>query len=375
MIIQSTNNLHLNSPKTFLSTGIAAGATTSPVKNTAGLSTGWGVQIGEVGEEQTEVLIGTNASGTSITHPASAFEHPADTPVYFVKYNQVVFERSTTGTAGTASPMTDGTITYQADRLLTQFDDTSGSASYAYRTYFRNSSSGVTTTESDWITSAGFTFYSLAKLRERTKGKLWNSNFIIDDQIDEWTNEWKETLRREAISVNEDYSLGTVNVGFGTDGLGTITSSDYKGIIQRMWITYNGVGTYRAHKMDITDFLPDQDFSSVNPYYAMRGDTVFLVKPEESGGTAHIVYPTLEVPMDSDTDEVPVYMRDYTKSFVDYNLIQAQYKDGKISLSEKINLEGALKATFKTDITPRQRSEPTYVDLVEPISGEDYSEW
>lgn len=375
MIIQATNNLHLNAPKTYLSTGIAAGATTSPVKNTTGLTTSWGIQIGEIGEEQSEVLIGTNASGTSITHPATSFEHPADTPVYFTKYNQVVFERSTAGTSGTATPMTSGTITYQADRLVTEFDDTSGSASYAYRTYFRNSTLNVTTIESDWITSAGFAFYSLAKLRERTKGKLWNANFVTDDQIDEWSNEWKETLRREAIAVNEDYSLGTVNVAFGTDGLGTITASDYKGMIQRLWVTYDGVGTYRAHKMDITSFLPDQTFSSVNPYYALRGDSVFLIKPEESGGTAHIVYPTLEVPMDSDTDELPVYMRDYTKSFVDYNLIQAQYKDGKISLTEKISLENALKSNFKSDITPRKRNEPTYVELVENISGEDYSQW
>lgn len=377
MIIQSRNILAEQpiTPVTYLTNNESAGTNVLRWANPNGFNTSWAIQVGKTGEEQTEVVVlgASTPSGTAGTLTANTlYEHPANTPIYGIKFNQIVFERSTAGTSGTATPMTNGTITYQPDKAVTIFDDTSGSTSYAYRTYFRNSVLAVNSTESDWITSEGFTFYSLARIRERVKNKLWNANFVTDEMIDEWTNEWKETLRREAIAVNEDYSLGTVAVAFGTSGLGTITSSDYKGMVQRMWITYDSAGTYKAVKMDLNNFYPSEDFSKENPYYAMQGDSVILVKPEEEGGTAHIVYPTLEVPLDSDTEEVPVYMRDHTKSFVDYGLIQAQYKDGKISLNDKIILENALKATFKQDIAPRKRTGPTTVNIVDSVSSEDY---
>src|SRR3990167_8994521 len=216
MIIKTENNLAVGASKTFLTSLEAAGTTVLRVRNTTSMTTSWAVQIGEIGEEQTEIVIGTAPNIGTINCPTTNFEHPADTPIYFIKYNQVVFERSTNGTAGTATPMTSGTITYQADSQRTIFDDTSGSSTYGYRTYYRNSGLAVTTTESDWITSAGYAFYSLAKLRERVKDKLWNANFINDDAIiDDWINEYKEQLNQEVISVNEDYALGTVQVAFG----------------------------------------------------------------------------------------------------------------------------------------------------------------
>jgi len=167
MIIRAQNTLGEDSPKTYLMNTEVAGTTIFRLRNTNGFGSSWGVQIGNTGEEQTEVLIlsGNPGAGTlGTTTAASRFEHPSDTPVYAIKYNQVVFERSTDGTTGTAAPMTDGTITYQADSLFTLFDDTSGSSTYGYRTYFRNSVLGVNTTESDWWTSAGLSFYSLGKL-------------------------------------------------------------------------------------------------------------------------------------------------------------------------------------------------------------------
>ena len=202
MIIRNENNLHINAPKTYLLNTEVAGTTVFRLRNTSGFGSSWAVQIGEVGEEQTETLILSGnppAAGTlGTTTVASGFEHPADTPIYAIKYNQVVFERSTAGTSGTATSMTDGTITYQpafwdqdTQKSYTVFDDTSGSVSYAYRTLFRNSVLAVNTTESDWIVVTP-TFYSVAVIRERTKGKLWNADFLQDSVIDSWTNEFKD---------------------------------------------------------------------------------------------------------------------------------------------------------------------------------------
>lgn len=374
MIIKATNNLHVDVPKTYLMNVEAAGTTVFRLRNTTGFGSSWAIQIGETGEEQTEVLLISGnppAVGTlGTTTASSTFEHSTDTPVYAIKYNQVVFERSTAGTTGTATPMTNGTITYQADHTFTQFDDTSGSSTYGYRTYFLNSVLNVTTTESDWITSAGFSFYSLAKLRERTKNKLWNADFLSDGVIDDWSNEFKDKLMNAAIQANEDYSLGTVDVGFGTAGLGTITTGDFKQP-RRLWVTYNGNDFYQSTKMDANDDFPDRVYLSTHPYHYWFGNDVFQVSPAESGGTARIMFYRMGTPMQNDTDELPRFMRGYTDGFVEYNLLQAQYKDSKISMSEKKIAEQTLIRDFVDQLAPRDKSGAEYVDIVDPISSYD----
>lgn len=375
MLIQSTNNLQVNSVKTYLTNLEVSGTNVLRWKNPAGFAASWAVQIGETGEEQTEVvLLGTaTPSGTAGTLTANTlYEHPADTPLYAIKYNQVVFERSTAGTAGTATPMTGGTITYQADHQFTQFDDTSGSITYAYRTYFRSSVLAVTTTESDWLTSSGFSFYSLARLRDRTKKKLWDAGYIKEDStIDDWHNEWKDEMSNTVIALNEDYALGTVDVAFGTAGLGTITTADYKNP-RRFWVTTNGLDYYQSTKMSINDFVPNQVFSATHPYHAWQGDTVFQVKPDATAGTARLVFYRFGTTMVNDTDELPQPFRSYTKSFVDYAVGQALFKDGKLdAYDRKMGEARVSKQEFVTQMTPRDLSGPTWIDVVEPISADD----
>ena len=375
MIIPTRNTLHLDAPKTYLMNTEVGGTTVFRMRNTSGFGSSWAIQVGETGHEQTEVLLLSGnppAAGTLGTSTAaSIFEHPADTPVYAIKFNQIVFERSTTGTAGTATPMTNGTLTYQADRDITQFDDTTGSASYAYRTYFRNSVLGANSTESDWITSAGFSFYSLASIRDRIKDKLWDSTYIKEDEtIDNWINEWLFEMRNSAIAVNEDYALGTVDVGFGTEGLGTVTTADFKQI-RRVDITYNGADYFLATKFNVNDYLPDEQFSSVHPYLHWRGDTIFRTRPAENGGTARMTFYRIGTTMVNDTDELEIPMRGYTKSFVDYGLAQAFLKDGKTTeYRDKLTEAAAAKTQFTQELSPRIKT-ATSIDVIEPINSWD----
>ena len=371
MIIQSRNLLTENAPKTFLSSGVAVSGTTYPVRNTTGFTTSWAVQIGETGHEQTEVVVGTVTNAGTITGVACNYAHPADAPIYGIKFNQVVFERSITGTVGTASPMTSGTVSYAADSFVTQFDDTSGSSTYAYRTYFRNPILGVNSIESDWITSAGFSFYSLGKLRERVKEKLWSSTYLSDPMVDNWINEWKDELVTAAISTNEDYSMGTVDIGFGTAGLGTVTTADFNQI-RRFEVTYNGSDFYLSTRKTVNDFLPNQTFSSVHPYHNWVGDTIFQVRPAENGGTARISFYRFGTTMVNDTDELPLPLRPYTKSFIDYVLAQAYLKDNKRDFfGDMMGVANAAKAVFANQLSPRDKSGPQVIDLVEMISSED----
>ena len=370
-----------NVPKTNLAVGQAAAVGTIYLKNVNGFQANWGIQIGDLGQDQSEIVLANASapSGTQIVLAANTvYEHPADTPVYAIKWNQVVFEKSSAGTAGTATPMTDGTLTITPDTWdfsnqvsFTQFDDTSAASTDAYRTRFRNSALAVQTDQSNWLTPTGFTFYSLARIRDRVKDKMWNSSFVSSEQIDDWVNEWKDEMVNALVSVNEDYALGTVDVGFGTDGLGTVTTADFKDV-RRVWVTTNSADYYQSTKMNINDFLPGQIFSSVHPYHSWQGDTILQVKPSDTAGTARLVFYRFGTTMVNDTDELPQPLKPYTKSFVDYPLAQAYLKDGKRQeYQDKLNEAFAARGNFVSEISGRDKSGPRYMDIVEATSGDD----
>lgn len=372
MIISSVNNLDVNAPVTYLSNAEVAGTTVVRVKNSTGLTTSWAVQLGKTGEQFTEVVIGTPTNIGTLGVATTNFAHPSNTPVYFTKFNQVVFERSTAGTAGTASPITAGTIGYQADSQYTIFDDTSGTPAYAYKTYFRSSVLAVNSIESDWITSTGFDFYSLAAIRQRVKDKLWISSFVTDSQVDSWINEHLETMSNKAIRVNEDYLIGTAAVGFGTNELGTITDTRFKQL-RRVWVTYDGNSNFQATKMAINEYQPDEQFTTTRPYFYQQGDTVFGIRPANNGGTATLAYYQNASILQNDTDTLPISMRAYSKSFVNYSLAQALFKDGKSQeAGAKLGEVDADVQTFLTEIAPRAKTGPTYIRIKEVTTGEDW---
>jgi hypothetical protein len=372
MIIKVKNNLDIKAQYSFLSNSEVSAVSTLRVRNINQFYNQWAIQIGKTGEEKTEIrVINATPSGTSLAiSAATSYDHPEDTPVYSIKFDQIVFERSTVGTAGTATPI--GTVSITPDSDYTQFDDTTGAAAYAYKTYFQNSVSNVMSSESDWLTSAGFSFYSKAKLKERVKGKLLDSGYIKDDSvIDDWLNEWLEVLNNEAIKVNKSYGMGTVDVAFGTTGLGTISSNDFISL-KNMWITYNGNDFYAATQTDMNQIYPNQTFNETHPYFSWRGDSVFKINPEETGGTARIHYYNIRTLLVDDTDELPVLMRPYTRSFVDYALSEALYQDTKEARADRysIRAEGD-KKNFVSQITPRNNTGIQMIQIDTITSSED----
>jgi len=372
MIIKVKNNLDIKAQYSFLSNSEASAVSTLRVRNINQFYDDWAIQIGKTGEEKTEIrLINAAPSGTSLSiSAATSFDHPEDTPVYSIKFDQIVFERSTIGTAGTATPI--GTVSITPDSDYTQYDDTTGASTYAYRTYFQNSVSGVLSSESDWLTSSGFSFYSKAKLKDRVKGKLLDSGYIKDDSvIDDWLNEWLEVLNNVAIQVDKSYGLGTVDVSFGTSGLGTITSADFISL-KNMWITNNGSDFYVAAQIDMNQIYPNQTFNETHPYFSWRGDNVFKINPEETGGTARLHYYNIRTRLVDDTDELPVVMRPYTRSFVDYALSEALYQDTKEARADRYSMRAeADKKTFLSQITPRNNTGIQMIQMDSDINSSD----
>lgn len=375
MIIKARNLLDQQASYSFLSNGEAAGGTALRVKNINSFAPSWAVQVGKTGEETTEIVkLGTaTVSGTAINSIGTLrYSHPSDTPVYAIKYDQFIFKVSTSGTAGSATAITDGTVNITADSDYTQFDHTTGLSTYAYKVSYFNSVLADESTDSDWITPGGFTFYSLAKIRQRSKSKLFDYSYITDDEtFDDWTNEWLEKLNNGANKVNKDYGLGTVDVAFGTAGLGTITSSDFVEI-RKIEVTYNGANYKTASKIELTDFADNDTFSSEIPYYYYKGDNVIGVKPEEGGGTARIVYSSTRTALTNDADELPVVMRPYSKSFVNYNVAQAYYVDGKVNEGDRyMAMAEKDRLDFINEITPRSKTGVQTIKTIESIDGED----
>lgn len=374
MIIKVQNNLTNQALNTFLSNGEASGTAVLRVKNVNGFAANLAIQVGNTGEEKSEVKVISTVGTVLNTSANLSYDHPADTPVYGIKYDQIVFSKSSDGTAGTATEITNGTVSITPDSTFTQFDDTSGAATDAYRTYFKNSVSAVTSSESDWLTSAGFDFYSKAKIRQRTKDKLRTQGLIkSDDVIDDWMNEWLEGLDNSAIKVNKSYSLGTANVSFGTDGLGTVTSSDFKSL-KRVWLDYDGVNKYRATDLDVSRINPNEIFVNTHPYYSWRGNNVFEISPPGSGGTAEIMYSKRTTVLDDDTDTLPLFMRSYTSGFVNYCVSEAYYSDKQTDLGDRfLSKAEASKNNFISEITPRDQTGVRTISMTNAVYGEDES--
>lgn len=378
MIIKCVNFLDQMAQSTFLSQQASTGTGTLSVQNSNPFSAQWAIQIGQTGEAQTEIVLldSSTPSGTTlVTAGTRQFVHPTDTPVYAIKFDKIIWKRSTSGTSGSATAFATTNIT--PSNQYTVYDDTTGLSTYAYKTAFYSSGLALTSAESDWITPSGYSFYSLASLRQRVKNKLFSTAFIGgDDVIDSWINEYLEIMTNAAIDVNEDYNLGSTNISFsGTNELGTITATDFKQM-RRVWFTSDGATYVQAQKMNSISPAPGQVYSASMPYFFMLGDNVMSRWPHETSGTAACLYYKLNPVLDSDADELPISMQGYTKGFVDYALAQAKNKDGRPNEASVLESTAfSMVERFKKEITPRNKTGQSTIQIVESVDQGDVGDF
>jgi hypothetical protein len=371
MILKVQNNLDQQALYSYSSVNILSGGTLAPVKNINAFTAEHAVQIGKTGEEQAEiVLISSGApSGTALNLAGTLrFDHAIDTPIYDVNYNQIIFKRSTDGTVGTATAI--ATVSITPDSQYTEYDDAGGVSTYAYQTRFRNSATGSESSDSDWFIPGGPTFYSKAKMRQRIKDRLYNSEYIkSDDVIDDWINEWMEEMNNAAVKVNSGYLLGTTTIAIGTSGLGTITASDFM-YPEKIEVTTDGTNYTQTTKTTMTRYDDNTNFSASYPYHSWQGDNLIQFLPKTIGGTARIVYSKGQAILDSETDELPYPMRRYTRGFVEYGLYCAYDNDEKADTSDRhYGKAQKIKADFINEITPRDRTGIQLMNMDEPITG------
>lgn len=364
---------------TYAAASVSAGATQIPVKNIGGFTASWAVQFGQTGEEIAEImLISGNPSGTvlnfgtSPSHPSGTilYGHAQDTPIYQIHYDQIVFSRSVSGSAGPFSAL--ATVNIQPNSLYTQYDDTTGAATYAYYAQYYNSVTGDISGSSSVFVPGGPTYFSLQKMRQRTKDKLYSAGYIRDDSvITDWINEWMELMTNAAIKVNQGYMIGTNIYGFGTAGLGTITDSYFKQAV-KMEVTYDGVSFIPSTEIAIRDFTESDYFGVTTPRHAWVGENVFEILPHNQMGSVKITYSQRFTPLINDSDEPPLTLKAYTTSCTEYCLSIAYGLDQKDAESQQHYQQfGQGMQNFIAEITPRDQTSAKYIDIGEGISGMD----
>jgi hypothetical protein len=379
MLINLSNQLTVQQgvQTTYVATAVSAGGTSSPVKNIAGLTASWACQLGQTGEEMAEIMLISGAPsgtilnfGTSPSHTAGTllFGHAQDTPIYQIHYDQFVLNRSTTGTGGAFSAI--ATVSITPDSLYTQYNDTTGAAGYAYYAQYYNSVTGDLSGSSSAFIPGGPTYYSLQKLRQRTKDKLFSAGYIRDDSvITDWINEWVELMTNSAIKVNQNYMLGTSAYGFGTSGLGTISDITFKQPI-KVEVSYDGVTFIPSRKIEVRSFS-EMDYFAINaPRHAWLGETAFEILPHTQNGTAKITYSTRFTPLVNDSDELTQTLKAYTTACTEYCLSVAYGLDQKDAESQQhYQIFDREKGNFIAEITPRDLTGAETIDISESISG------
>lgn len=375
MFIRIKNTLADNSPKSNLSSAIQAGATSIPVKNINDFQINYYTQLGLTGEERSEIVqvAGTPTGGT-FASGATRFPHPTDTPAFAIKYNQIIIKRSTTGTAGSATAY--GTVTITPDQTFTQFEDTTASTGYAYKTQFYNSYLDVSSAESNWITTSGYGPYTRGGLRDAVRRRIKNIPGILDDDINLFLNEYMEMMRSAAVQINEDYGLGTLNIEVGAGTQEYVVTDPLHRSPARVWMIADG-GTVPYRPIYTAEINPGMDYSW-DPRFYLPGDGVIGVLPVPSqGGTLQIIQNEIDSRLDSDDQELPQPMKPYTTGFIDYATSLCYRQDGKDNLADsKERLAMSKIDLFRREINPRQRMTNEQVSLVMDTDFyNDFTNW
>ena len=158
MVIRAFNPETDNLEKSYLSNPYSSGITSVAVKNNDRFATNDRIMIGEMGAEATEVVTvsAVDADGISLTIGATDYSHSADDPVYKLRFDQVKFYRSTTGSSGTYSALSTQDLDVDNADLKTVYDDTTGTSSYYYKISFYHSISTLESALTDAIQGSGW---------------------------------------------------------------------------------------------------------------------------------------------------------------------------------------------------------------------------
>ena len=218
-IYTSNKNLARDKKATYLSSDATAAGTTLTVQSIVGFAVDQILLIGEFGDETSEIIqthATTAPTGSTITLASGlVFNHPQDTKVYLLNYDQVVISHADTE-SGAKSVL--ATIDIQADQKQTQYNDTTETAGY-YFVRFKNS---IDTTYSDYSDPIPYGDFDDNTVYAIKKAALDSIGEKTDDIITgDWLNKVLWKLRRQYHNAagkrpfrrRYNYDLGNVTTG------------------------------------------------------------------------------------------------------------------------------------------------------------------
>src|SRR3990167_4798382 len=237
-IIRAANVNIDNNEITLLTAAVAAAGTTLTVQNNEGFSNSDYVVLEKMGSELAEIVKIDTTSGisgnTTIVTGATKFAHVVDTPITYIKYNQVRFYRATSKT-GTYTLQT--TVNMEVDQLFTEWDDTSGSITNWYKIAYYNSTTSLAGAQSDPVKGTGYADNTLRMILNKIY-KIGNDpdrkiiseaemvDFVNDAYrlgIDRMVNVDRKFYMKSAyVDITNSYNTGTIDT---TDSSASVTGT------------------------------------------------------------------------------------------------------------------------------------------------------
>jgi len=203
-------------PVTTLANDSSATDTTSDVLNDERFSgSNKYLLFGNFGDEQSELVSFTSATGDVLTHAALDKDHPKGTPVYLLEANQVQFMRCAT-VDGTYAELAK--VDIQTDQLITVYEDTTNTTGFGKARFYNEGG-----------TAAYGSYYEIIKYDEdvrTTRGfvkrvAMQRQNISEDDPdiTEEFLNdaitECDERIREEKINWKEEFGELIIETALG----------------------------------------------------------------------------------------------------------------------------------------------------------------
>ncbi len=178
MILTLLNPETADLEKTYLSNSVSAGVTTLNVKNNNKFTAFLRIMIGEMGTEHAEIVTtGADSGGEIITlATGTVYPHPADEPIYLLRFDQARFYRSITGANGAYTLIANVNLDVDNANLSTLYDDVSGLATYYYKMSVYNSISTLESDFSDPISGSGWNRYEVGNIIDEVLQEVSDPN-------------------------------------------------------------------------------------------------------------------------------------------------------------------------------------------------------
>jgi hypothetical protein len=223
----SNQDLTAEKKSTFLSADVSSGSSTLTVESIVGYAIDQNLCIGEIGEENSEIVhthAATSPTGTTITLSAAlTFSHNRGTKVYIIDFDQIEVSWSAT-TTGTKTVL--ATIEVQSDQLETIYNDSTETTGYYFSRFVNSIPTPDTYSDySDPVSYSGYADNTVWAIKNRALNDLGE---VVDGKTisDSWLNDalWEgrrsldndKQITKWSFRIKRNANIGSIIPGIYT---------------------------------------------------------------------------------------------------------------------------------------------------------------